>query len=236
MDRGGGMSGPFRLLGSFLQPALLLGIIWCYHYFIFSDMNTRILQLEDKWVAEVANNQVTGLSTNKFINMKAPPNMPSILVAEDSTRKNSSDQIYGGTIDKPHLGGFLVDKIDYAGYSPALWNFMIGPIAVKSVVDVGCGVGYSLKYFHDRGARSLCVEGSHHAVLNSKLPSNIIVEHDFTRGPWWPTETYDAAWSVEFLEHVGRQHMENYMPIFQKSALIFATSSMWGKQIFLLLD
>ena len=55
-----------------------------------------------------------------------------------------------------------------------------------------------------------------------------MIEHDFTRGPWWPAETYDAAWSVEFLEHVGRQYMENYLSIFHKCALIFVTASGWG--------
>lgn len=218
-DRGAGGS---KLLTTVVQVLLLLVILWGYHYFVFNGMNSRIERLETQ--------SVQATTTDNFLTMKAPKALPSILVSEDKIRKNDTmDGIYGGTIDKPHLGGFLVDKVDIAGYSPALWNMMIGPLAVKSVVDVGCGVGWSLKYFHDRGARSLCVEGSHHAVVNSQLPKNIIVEHDFTRGPWWPTETYDVAWSVEFLEHVGRQYMENYMPIFKKSALVFATSSMWGK-------
>ena len=48
------------------------------------------------------------------------------------------------------------------------------------------------------------MEGSHDGVMKSLLPPELIVEHDFSRGPWWPEETYDAAWSVEFLEHVAR--------------------------------
>jgi hypothetical protein len=68
--------------------------------------------------------------------------------------------------------------------------------------------GFSTKHFLDRGARVLCVEGSHDAVTASLLPSNVVVEHDFSRGPWWPEKTYDAAWSIEFLEHVGESRME----------------------------
>lgn len=41
-------------------------------------------------------------------------------------------------------------------------------------------------------------------------------------------DTYDVAWSTEFLEHVGRQYMRNYMPVFAKSALVFVTASGWG--------
>ena len=104
----------------------------------------------------------------------------------------------------------------------------MGPLAIKSVVDVGCGKGVSTDYFRKKGAHVLCVEGSHDAVTQSLLPAEVIVEHDFSRGPWWPSDTYDALWSVEFLEHVGRHHMPNYLPIFHKAALIFVTSSAWG--------
>jgi cyclopropane fatty-acyl-phospholipid synthase-like methyltransferase len=100
---------------------------------------------------------------------------------------------------------------------------MLGPLAIHSVIDVGCGKGLSTSYFQDRGARVLCVEGSHDAVQKSLLPAPFIVEHDFSRGPWWPSDTYDAAWAVEFTEHVGRQYMPNYMPIFRRAALIFVT-------------
>ena len=105
---------------------------------------------------------------------------------------------------------------------------MLGPLGIKSVIDVGCGKGISTKEFQNRGARVLCVEGSHDAVQQSLLSKELVVEHDFTRGPWWPSETYDAAWSVEFLEHVGRPYMLNYLPVFKKCALIFVTSSGFG--------
>jgi SAM-dependent methyltransferase len=114
------------------------------------------------------------------------------------------------------------------GLSKNLFNYMMGPLTVKSIVDVGCGKGVSTKEFLDRGARVLCVEGSHDGVTQSLLPSDLIVEHDFSRGPWWPEETFDVAWSVEFLEHVGRPYMLNYMPVFKKSALLFVTSSGFG--------
>jgi cyclopropane fatty-acyl-phospholipid synthase-like methyltransferase len=76
----------------------------------------------------------------------------------------------------------------------------------------------------------LCAEGSHDAVLNSMLPDveNQVVEHDFSRGAWWPERTYDAVWAVEFLEHVGVQYHYNYITTFRKAALIFVTSSRWG--------
>ena len=47
-------------------------------------------------------------------------------------------------------------------------------------------------------------------------------------GPWWPEKTYDAAWAVEFLEHVGLNYHFNYITTFRKVALLFVTSSRWG--------
>ena len=74
------------------------------------------------------------------------------------------------------------------------------------------------------------MEGSHDAVENTLLPDPLsqIVEHDFSRGPYWPAKTYDAIWCVEFLEHVGRNFQYNYIQAFRKAALIFVSHSHWG--------
>lgn len=60
------------------------------------------------------------------------------------------------------------------------------------------------------------------------MPKSQIIEHDFRQGPWWPGRTFDFAWSVEVLEHIGRQHMKNYLPIFHKAAIIWVTHAMQG--------
>ena len=163
----------------------------------------------------------------KYRATKSPPNMPSVRLSDaEEAAVADKRKIYGGKGDKLHLGGFT--DFDRMGVSDNAFNYMIGYLGIKSVVDVGCGKGFSTKFFMDRGANVLCVEGSHDAVTKSLLPADKIVEHDFTRGQWWPEQTYDALWSVEFLEHVGRPYMQNYLPIFHKSALIFVTSSGWG--------
>ena len=72
---------------------------------------------------------------------------------------------------------------------------------VKSLVDVGCGKGVSTSLFVLHGLDFVqCVEGSHDAVSQSIVPNSKkhVVEHDFSRGPWWPDRTVDAAWAVEF--------------------------------------
>jgi hypothetical protein len=105
---------------------------------------------------------------------------------------------------------------------------MLSEIGVHSLIDVGCGRGISTSYFYRRGVDVLCVEGSHDAIQQSYLPRERIVQHDFSGGQWWPEQTYDVAWSTEFLEHVGRQYMDNYITVFMKAALVFVTTSGWG--------
>lgn len=73
---------------------------------------------------------------------------------------------------------------DHKGVSNMTWDYMIGILGVKSVLDIGCGRGISTSYFLSKGVKVLCVEGSHDAVLHSFLPQALIVEHDYTRGPW----------------------------------------------------
>lgn len=94
---------------------------------------------------------------------------------------------------------------------------------MKTLLDVGCGRGISTSFFVlHRLEYVACVEGSHDAVTSSLLTNLTefrddddggsggggrryeLIEHDFSRGPWWPSRTVDVAWCVEFTEHVGR--------------------------------
>jgi len=110
--------------------------------------------------------------------------LPSIRVQNDGEEVERG--IYGGKGDKKHLGGFT--EYDGYGVSPAVWKHMISDYGIKSVVDLGCGKGVSTLWFHLHGAKVLCVEGSHDAVKQTLLPDprTQVVEHDFSRGPYWP--------------------------------------------------
>ena len=148
-----------------------------------------------------------------------------------NTVENVDDRrkIYGGKGDGKHLGGFT--EIDMEGISPAVWKHFVKNWTVHSVLDVGCGRGISTSWFYMHGLRVQAVEGSHDAVENTVMPpeaQSLIVEHDFSRGPWWPKDTFDVAWGIEFLEHVNLQYQYNYVSAFRKAALVVVTSSRWG--------
>jgi Methyltransferase domain len=155
-------------------------------------------------------------------------NLPSVRTVS-AKEVDQARKIYGGAGDGKHLGGFT--ELDLAGVSPAVWKHMLQVYGVHSLLDVGCGRGISTSWFALHNVTTMCVEGSHDAVEKSifaTIRPDSIVEHDFSRGPWWPGPTFDAVWAVEFLEHVGVNFHFNYISAFRKAALIFVTSSRWG--------
>ena len=128
--------------------------------------------------------------------------LPSI--RDDTTAKEDMKRsFYGGAGDQKHLGGFT--DLDVEGITPRGWKWMVQRLNIQSVLDVGCGRGISTSWFLFHGLSVLCVEGSHDARERTVLPNpdKQMVEHDFSRGPWWPGRTFDAVWCVEFLEHVS---------------------------------
>jgi 2-polyprenyl-3-methyl-5-hydroxy-6-metoxy-1,4-benzoquinol methylase len=168
----------------------------------------------------------------------SPPNLPSHEGEEGETRAESvrSRLGYGGAGEKKHLGGFT--ELDTEGISPHLWKYMMSYFGIKSIVDVGCGRGISTSWFYLQGIQTQCVEGSKDAIKRNifrKLvakdgldPNKMVVEHDFTNGPWWPAQTVDAIWSIEFLEHMSRPYQKNYIATFKKAALVFVSHSVFG--------
>jgi len=233
-------------------PVLLVLIFSIVLIYELSSMNpSNLPQMKESqtndYFSTVATpvDQEANTNTNQKWNYQLDPlgippgkaqNLPSVRVIKDDAKGGDSvgndenvdakRNIYGGIGDKKHLGGFT--NIDLDGITPNLWANLIQKYGVRSFLDVGCGKGVSTRWFLEHGADVLCVEGSHDAVSQSILPKDKVVEHDYSRGPWWPEKTYDIAWSVEFLEHVSRQYHFNYMSTFRKAALIFVTSSRWG--------
>jgi len=175
-------------------------------------------QIGDEWIPSVLH-PITGRPAS-------PHPLPGIaLAASDAAAVRRTRKTYLGGGDASHLGGYT--QLDTMGLSPAVWRYMMQNLTVKSLIDLGCGKGVSTSWFAAHGADVMCIEGSSDAVKSSRVPRQT-VEHDVSRGPWWPNRTYDAVWSVEFVEHVGRQFLSNYLPVLDSAALVFISYSSWG--------
>jgi hypothetical protein len=118
-------------------------------------------------------------------------------------------------VNEGHLGGYVKSTPEYPHgdpwtWCPEVWDWAIETFKPHIMVDVGCGEGHTVKYFKDRGVHAAGVDGSPTAQ-NDKVA--FVLPHDFNNGPWTFGDV-DLIWSCEFVEHVGEQYLDNFLPIF----------------------
>ena len=124
-------------------------------------------------------------------------------------------------IEEGHLGGFLVGK-DPATYIPTLWRYICDEFEVKSVLDVGCGMGHAIKEFNKYCEKVTGVDGSDYVMQNSEVKEQIIF-HDFSKGPLKNISKYDLCWSCEFVEHVEEEYRDNFLETFANAKYLAIT-------------
>jgi len=132
---------------------------------------------------------------------------------------------YDGQANQSHLGGCA--KLGDAGaYYPIMWKELIKKLEIKSVIDVGCGVGWSTKWFKDNGCTVRGVEGFHVAIDASPV-KQYLRRHDFVNGPYIPPKgarkNYDLCWSCEFVEHVEEKYCDNFIETFKLAKYVVIT-------------
>ena len=126
--------------------------------------------------------------------------------------------------ENSHLGGCIISN-DIGTWSPQVWDLLIKKFNVKSVVDVGCGAGHSLKYFIDKNIEGLGIEGFVSAIENSPVKS-YIKTHDYISSPYILEKVYDLAWCCEFVEHVEEKYSDNFMKTFENCKIVAMTHAM----------
>ncbi len=92
---------------------------------------------------------------------------------------------------------------------------------IKTMVDIGCGPGGMVTAAETMGIVALGIDGD--SIVEPQ------VLHDFTKGMAELPESFDLGWSVEFLEHVDEQYMDNYMDVFQRCKYVVCTAAPPGK-------
>jgi SAM-dependent methyltransferase len=130
-------------------------------------------------------------------------------------------QLHGTMIQEGHLGGFI-DLGDGGTYYPYMWSYLVKTYNIKSVLDIGCGRGYSALYFKSLGCNVTGIDGSKQAFEDNVI-KDTFVHHDYTLGSSSVTGEYDLGWSCEFVEHVEEKYLPNFMQDFQKCNYIAMT-------------
>jgi hypothetical protein len=130
--------------------------------------------------------------------------------------------------DVSHMGGTALVG-DPMTFVPDVWEYLIKKYAIKSMIDVGSGVGVNAKWFLDHGIDAYAVEGFPDYLRNSVLPEGRMISHDYTTGPYIPDRTFDLGWSSEFVEHVEQRFVDNFIETFKRCRYVCMTHATPGQ-------
>lgn len=143
------------------------------------------------------------------------------VVNEAKAAANLIPQNLGHMVLEGHLGGFFSEG-DGGTYYPLMWAHLISKYGIRSVLDVGCGRGYSALYFKSLGCAVKGVDGSKEAAETNLIGEDFVLA-DYTLGSAPLSGTFDLAWSCEFVEHVEEQFMSNYLRDFCRAKFLAMT-------------
>jgi cyclopropane fatty-acyl-phospholipid synthase-like methyltransferase len=85
------------------------------------------------------------------------------------------------------------------------------------MLDIGCSTGGMLDYARSKGVEAFGVDG------DPNMKSEYVEIHDFTKGTYNPARRYDLIWSVEFVEHVEEEFMNNFLETFKLGDVLMMT-------------
>lgn len=123
-----------------------------------------------------------------------------------------------------HLGGHENEThLDDGALSYLLEN-----TGAKTMLDIGCGPGGMVELALGKGLQVLGVDGDDKVERSDAVKEYIII-HDFATGPYIPFHTYDLGWSVEFVEHVDKEFMPNFLETFKHCKYVAMTHALPGQ-------
>lgn len=127
-----------------------------------------------------------------------------------------------GMVVDGHLGGYIPGG-DVHSYYPALFDWLVEELGVRSVIDVGCGEGHALDYFRALGCFTRGVDGIPQRGLQG------FICHDYETGPYEPGVPFDVCWSCEFVEHIEERFAPNFLATFASAELVLMTHAVPGQ-------
>jgi len=99
-------------------------------------------------------------------------------------------------------------------------------LGCKSMLDIGCGPGGQVYEANRLGLKVLGIDGDYTLERNNP---ELFAIHDFTKGKYELTDTYDFVWCCEFVEHVEKKYEDNWMSLIKSAKYSFITYSEPGK-------
>jgi len=150
------------------------------------------------------------------------PEIEIIISKERGSRKYETVMVKEG-----HVGGYIHGGAP-GTFNPILWTCLIDFLDVKSILDIGCGRGFSTKFFAEKVPVVVGVEGSLQAIETSLVPDKVVC-HDYTKGLSPVTGLYDLCWCCEVVEHIEEDFILSVIEDFKKCRYVAMTYAIPGQ-------
>ena len=131
---------------------------------------------------------------------------------------------YAHSESKAHLGGNIKEG-DYNTFCPNVWTYLVNRFAVRSVLDLGSGRGYSSAFFKKLGCDTVAVDGLEDNVANALYPT---VLHDLESGP--VTVNVDLVHCQEVAEHIKEEYVCNLAKSLSCGKFVLMTHALPGQE------
>jgi SAM-dependent methyltransferase len=122
-----------------------------------------------------------------------------------------------------HLGGNIIEGDPFT-FAPSVWNYLIERFAVRSVLDLGSGKGYSSFYLSKRGLDVIAVEGLKENVKASLYPAILF---DLTQAAVFCK--VDLVHCQEVVEHIEEKYLDNLLQSLACGRFIVMTNALPGQ-------
>ena len=113
--------------------------------------------------------------------------------------------------ERPHLGGNFDGGDLGTWYKEDLWPWLVENFVTRTMVDVGCGTGETMRWFTGRGVEAGGIEGLpwNIARCNERGPEKVVL-HDFRDGVY-KIERVDLMWCADVAEHIDEEYVDGFI-------------------------
>jgi SAM-dependent methyltransferase len=124
---------------------------------------------------------------------------------------------------KPHLGGNLPGG-DPSTFCPKSWSYIIEKYQIKSVTDIGSGLGHAANWFSQNGLNVIAIDGLEDNVRNSIYPAQMV---DLTEKAF--VESVDLVNCIEVVEHIEEKYLDNLLDTLCAGKYLLMTHAIPGQ-------
>jgi SAM-dependent methyltransferase len=107
--------------------------------------------------------------------------------------------------EAPHLGGNIREGDPFT-FSPRVWDYVFDRFAIRSILDLGSGLGYASQYFFKSGKQVIAVDGLTDNIDRAIYPT---IRIDLERNP--VQCAVDLVHCQELVEHIDEKFLENLL-------------------------